>query len=149
MRLMFLLAVMIMTATCIGEFIFRQDSIHCIANINYIRSSDTFSAIASHDMHDGQGVISLTGRLVDSEHNMISLSKIIRFTYHREGDLYLAKSIFIESSPDNQMSQYVQKKWLPDFFIDVGATLPFIIKKTGISTWAFYSGPVPLYLCEK
>lgn len=149
MKLTFLLAVMMTTAAGIVVFFFRQDSVHCIADINYIRSGETFSVITAHDMRDGQGVIAITGRLTDSDHNVISLSKIIRFTYQREGDLYLARSTLIESSPNNHMSQDEQKKWLPAFFITVGATFPFVIKRTGISTWAFYSGPVPLYLCEK
>lgn len=149
MKLTFLLAVIMMTAAGIVVFLFRQDSVHCIANINYIRNGETFSVIASHDMREGHGVIAITGRLTDSNQNVISLSKIIRFTYQREGDLYLARSTLIEPSPDNQMSQQEQQKWLPAFFITVGATFPFVIKRTGIDTWTFYSGPVPLYLCEK
>ncbi|AVG75699.1 MAG TPA: hypothetical protein DIT85_10670 [Pantoea ananatis] len=148
-KLTFLLAVIVMTAAGIVVFMFRQDSVHCIANINYIRGGETFSVIASHDMRNGQGIIAITGRLTDSAHKVISLSKIIRFTYQREGNLYLARSTLIEPSPDNQMSLEEQQKWLPAFFISVGATFPFVIKRTGLQTWVFYSGPVPLYLCEK
>lgn len=149
MKLKFLLALVILTAAGVFIFIFRQDSVHCIANINYIKNGETLSVITSHDINDGQGLIALTGRLTDTDRNVTRLSKIIRFTYQRRGNLYLARSILIESSPDNGMSQDEQKKWLPAFFINVGATFPFVIKKTGIDTWAFYSGAVPLYICEK
>lgn len=92
-------------------------------------------------MRNGHGVLSLAGRLTDDNQKVISLSKIIRFNYLRDGDLYLAKSTLIEPSPDNQMSIEQQEKWLPAFFITVGATFPFVIKRTGIDTWVFYSGP--------
>ncbi|CRH28050.1 hypothetical protein [Pantoea ananatis] len=120
MKLTFLLAVIVMTAAGIVVFMFRQDSVHCIANINYIRGGETFSVIASHDMRNGQGIIAITGRLTDSAHKVISLSKIIRFTYQREGDLYLARSTLIEPSPDNQMSLEEQQKWLPAFSLPSG-----------------------------
>ncbi len=120
MKLTFLLAVIVMTAAGIVVFLFRQDSVHCIANSNYIRNGETFSVITSHDMREGHGVIAITGRLTDHDNNVTRLSKIIRFTYQREGDLYLARSTLIESSPDNQMSQQEQQKWLPAFFINGG-----------------------------
>ncbi len=70
MKLTFLLAVIVMTAAGIVVFMFRQDSVHCIANINYIRGGETFSVIASHDMRNGQGIIAITGRLTDSAHKL-------------------------------------------------------------------------------
>jgi len=148
-KLTFWMAVLTMAVAGVVMLFFRQDYIHCIANINYIRSGERFSLIVSHDMRNGHGVLSLAGRLTGDNQKAISLSKIIRFNYHRDGDLYLAQSTLIEPSPDNQMSIEQQEKWLPAFFITVGATFPFVIKRTGIDTWVFYSGPVPLFICEK
>jgi len=74
-KLTFLLAVIVMTAAGIVVFLFRQDSVHCIANSNYIRNGETFSVITSHDMREGHGVIAITGRLTDHDNNVTRLGR--------------------------------------------------------------------------
>lgn len=130
-------------------FIFYGKDISCTGNVTFIKGKEQLSLVVGHKMNDGKGLITLSGTFDHGNNEPLTISKIVHFSYHQFQGVVTAQSTAVQDSPANEVTYEEVRDWLPDFFFRQGGKITWVINKTGVNTWLFFSNPVPLYLCEK
>lgn len=131
----------------------KENSISCNADVSYLWHAKRLNLLISQNMNKDKGIISISGISYENEKVQAYVNKIISFSYKQNKDSYYFRSEIIIDSPQMSMPMGMsiddQKKWLPEFFINSEKTLLVTIKPYGINSWLFYSGAVPLFVCER
>jgi hypothetical protein len=126
-----------------------EKTISCTADVTYQWKMGRLVLLISQNLHDGKGVLSMSGVLYEKDKGKSYLSKTLSFSYIQNGFFYYLRSELIINSPQMTMSLYDQKEWLPDFFIENNKSLVLKIRPYGKDAWIFYSENTPLFICER
>lgn len=140
---------------CIIIFLFTpfsrsgENTISCKADVSYQWKQDRLDLLITQNLHDGKGVLSMSGILYENDKTKAYLSKTVSFSYIQNRFIYYFRSELIMNSPQMTMSLSDQKKWLPDFFTENNKPLVLKIRNYGKDAWIFYSENTPLFICER
>ncbi|WP_244213031.1 hypothetical protein [[Curtobacterium] plantarum] len=131
----------------------KENFISCNADVSYHLHKKRLNLLISQNMSEGKGIISISGISYENEKVQAYVNKIISFSFKQNKDFYYFRSEIIIDSPQMNMPMSMsiddQRKWLPEFFINSEKTLLVKIKPYGMNSWLFYSGAVPLFVCER
>lgn len=127
----------------------EKKAITCKADVSYHSQQDKLDMLITQNLHDGKGVLSLSGIYYENDKKKSYLSKTVSFSYVQANTYYKYWSDLIMDSPQMTMSLSDQKKWLPDFFTEIDKPLLQKIRPYGKNAWVVYSENTPLFVCEK
>lgn len=146
-----LLLIVFTIVMCIFSPIYRcgEATISCRADVSYHWEKNRLDLLITQYFQDGKGILSMSGVLYGNDVAKGYLSKTVSFSYQQKSIYYYLRSELIIDSPQMTMKYSDQKKWLPDFFIDVNKPLLLKIRPYGNNAWLFYSGNTPLFVCER
>ncbi|QAB32599.1 hypothetical protein [Pantoea ananatis] len=125
------------------------NTISCKADVSYHWKQNRLDLLITQNLHDGKGVLSVSG--ISYENNKVSayLAKTVSFSYLQNSDYYNFRSELIINSPQMTMSVSDQKRWLPDFFTEPDKPLLLKSRRYGKDAWIFYSENTPLLVCVR
>lgn len=123
--------------------------ISCKASASFFWNKERLDLLVTQDVHDGKGFLSLSGISYNGNDTESYLNKSISFSYRQNGENYYFKSEMIMNSPQMTMSLDEEKRWLPAFFFNTDSPLLLKIRPYGKNAWVFYSGIIPLFVCER
>lgn len=126
-----------------------ENTISCKADVSYLWKQDRLDLLITQNLHDGKGVLSMSGILYENEKVKSYLSKTVSFSYVQNRFFYYFRSELIMNSPQMTMSLTDQKTWLPDFFTENNKPLVLKIRPYGKNAWIFYPENTPLFICER
>lgn len=125
-----------------------ENTISCNADVSYLWKQDRLDLLITQNLHDGKGVLSMSGILYENDKVKSYLSKTVSFSYVQNRFFYYFRSELIMNSPQMTMSLTDQKTWLPDFFTENNKSLVLKIRPYGKNAWVFYPENTPLFICE-
>lgn len=107
---------------------------------------EVFSGDISYQMHNSQGVITLTGILKTSDSRLYKVSRVIYFTYKKIRKHYILTSSSIVQFPSDNLKDTGERKALPALYLARGASFSLLINKYR-EGWAFTTVGSPSLLC--
>lgn len=107
---------------------------------------EVFSGDISYQMHNRQGIITLTGILKTSDSQLYKVSRVIYFTYEKIRKHYILTSSRIVQFPSDNLKETVEYKALPAFYLASGVSFSLLINKYR-EGWAFTTVGSPSLLC--
>jgi len=145
------LAILFITFAAVSiVFYYKKGTVlSCKSELTVIKKNTRLDMITMLSLSSGKGVMTISGVLYDGKDTSAHISKNIRFTYEKNGEIYILKSDIIVNSPLMVMSPELEKKWFPGFYSHQGQVMVLKIRPVGEQGWFSYSGVVPQYLCEK
>lgn len=150
-----MIKIILLIIFCIVIYLFTpfirnaENTISCKADVSYLWKQDRLDLLITQNLHDGKGVLSMSGILYENDKVKSYLSKTVSFSYVQNRFFYYFRSELIMNSPQMTMSLTDQNTWLPDFFTENNKPLVLKIRPYGKNAWVFYPENTPLFICER
>ncbi|MDA8481175.1 hypothetical protein NNO04_21145 [Citrobacter sp. Awk 4] len=145
-----LFAIVILLSLVLGGHVWYSKKINpridCSGYAVWDINHEVFSGDISYQMHNRQGIITLTGILKTSDAQLYKVSRVIYFTYEKIRKHYILTSSSIVQFPSDNLKDTVKQKALPAFYLASGVSFSLLINKYR-EGWAFTTVGSPSLLC--
>ena len=119
----------------------------CQGRVVWEVNDEEFRGDVAYQMHNNQGIVTITGDLHTPEASNYKISRIIYFTYYTVRDNYIIRSNNLVRFPSDNLAAQKGYRSLPSIYLSEHASFSLLIKRYR-EGWAFTTVGAPSLLCR-
>lgn len=124
-----------------------KSGIDCLGRVVWEVNDEEFRGDVAYQMHNNQGIVTITGDLHTPEASNYKISRIIYFTYYTVRDNYIIRSNNLVRFPSDNLAAQKGYRSLPSIYLSEHASFSLLIKRYR-EGWAFTTVGAPSLLCR-
>ena len=124
-----------------------KSGIDCRGRVVWEVNDEEFRGDVAYQMHNNQGIVTITGDLHTPEANNYKISRIIYFTYYTVRENYIIRSNNLVRFPSDNLEAQKGYRSLPTIYLSEHASFSLLIKRYR-EGWAFTTVGAPSLLCR-